>query len=79
MSQQTAEVGNRTRKNVEDAVIFGTAVLLSAGAILQLGVLGLAVGSVFLSIAAAVVVGREETLTLSGHDHAVVTDGGRDD
>ena len=78
MSSTHSAAENRARKNLVDAFVFGGATVLSIAAILEFGPLGLAAGSVLLSAAAAIVVGREEGVT-SPSDEALVTDGGRQD
>lgn len=69
---------SRFRKNVEDLAVFVGAVVLSLGAILQFGVVGLAAGCLVLSLAAAIVVGREEGFFVEHDERPVMADGGRD-
>lgn len=72
---------NRRRKNVEDVLALGGAIVLAVAAILAFGPVGLAAGIVLLSAAAAVVVAREdgshEPADQPTTDERVVTDGGR--
>jgi hypothetical protein len=78
MSSSPPEQKSRFRKNVEDATVFAGAITVSVGAILQFGVVGLAAGCLVLSLAAAVVVSREEGFFVQHDERPVVTDGGRD-
>lgn len=74
---------DRNRKTIEDVVVFGVA---SAGAVyttLAMGPVGLGVACVLLSVAAAIVVGREngvhEPADRPTGDGPAVADGGRED
>jgi hypothetical protein len=78
MSSSTPERKSRFRKNLEDATVFVGALAVSVVAIFQFGVVGLAAGCLVLSLAAAVVVSREEGFFVEHDERPVVTDGGRD-
>lgn len=74
---------SRFRKTVEDVLVFALATAGAAYATLNMGLVGLAVGCVVLSAAAAVVVGRENGVhrpaDAPSADQHVATDGGQDD
>lgn len=82
MSSSTVESGDRIRGNAIDVLIFCVAVVLSVLAIVELGALGLGVGCVLLSGAAALVVSRQEGAVAEqeiSSNEDVVVDGGRTD
>jgi hypothetical protein len=80
MSSQKVDSGNGIRENAVDVLLFVVAVVLSVYAIVEIGPYGLAVGSVLLSVAAALVVGRQEGTTPAEDarsEDALASDGGR--
>lgn len=74
MSSPAVDSTNDRGNQVIDVLIFAAAVGMSVLAVVELGVLGLGVGCVLLSGAAALVVGRQEDAVAT--DRVATTDGG---
>lgn len=84
MSSTPQDGSKRTRKKVEDVGVFAVATAGAVYTTVQMGPVGLGVGCILLSVAAAVVVARESGVhdrepEASLEDVTVATDGGHEE
>jgi hypothetical protein len=83
MSSHPQAAPNRTRKKAEDVGVFALATAGAVYATLTMGPVGLGVGCILLSVAAGIVVAREDGVhdpaPESSPDPTLATDGGREE